>query len=268
MTPVRVAFAAGLIGLVAGTVGGAAVLHDANTVSAAAATVEAAAVVGALWLARRQLEEVSETRKDQARAYVAIFFDQADDLRSFPSIVIENFGSTAAYDVRVAFDPPLRASGDDKTGYPLAAAGMFRGIPTLAPSMRFATMFDYVVERPKDWEKTYEATVTYSDRDGVEHADRFVLDLATYEGATYIDRKGAHDIHEQLKGLREELKRMRTGFGTPMPVVVEERAALIARRRKERDEHEEQVQRASAERAEREARAGEPVEDEKGDPSE
>ncbi len=111
-----------------------------------------------------------------------------------------------------------------------------RGIPTLAPSMRLRTVFDYSAERPKEWEQTYTATVIYADRAGTPHTDRFVLDLSMYFDMTWIDRKGLHDIHGQLEKLTKEIHNMRTGWDRTMPNITEDRATYVERSRAEQAE--------------------------------
>lgn len=206
----------------------------ADQVIAASAAAQTAGVLAGLVFAWRQVREAAATRRDQGRAYVAAFFELHPDRRFIPDLTIRNFGETAAYDVTIAIDPPLRSSFDDDM--PLSEVGMLRdGIPTLPPGASVSTIFDSIIERPDDWELTYRAVVSYQDRTGERHDDEFTLDLAPHMGTHYIERKGVHDLHEQVKALVKEVQRMRSGFGGPMSVLVQDRNEYLEQRREERE---------------------------------
>lgn len=218
--------------------------EQVNAGAAVAQTVLVFAGLGFAWkqisdglkARAEQAQDAEAARRDQERAYVAIYFDVRDDRRTVPDLHIRNFGQTAAYDVKFTFDPPLRSSFDDTM--PINEVGMIRdGIPTLPPGLSMTTVFDAYHERPDDWENAYKATVTYKDRSGETHTEEFVLDLAPYIGSHYVDRKGLHDVHERLKELVREVSHMRSGFGSPLPVLVEDRATYVERRERAHEEH-------------------------------
>jgi hypothetical protein len=208
---------------------------SSDHVIAGSAALQTAGVLLGLWYARSQLREAAAARRDQGRAYVAVFFELHEDRRYIPDLTIRNFGETAAYDVTISVDPPLRSSFDGDM--PLSEVGMLKdGIPTLPPGAKVSTIFDSILERPDDWELSYRAVVTYRDRSADVHEDEFVLDLAPHMGTHWVDRKGIHDVHDQLKKLTKEVHELRTGWGSPMPVVIEDRETYTDRRRAEREE--------------------------------
>jgi len=225
----------------------------ADHVSSGAAVIQTVLVLTGLGFAWKQISdglraraeqarEAEAARRDQERAYVAIYFDVQDDRRPIFDLTIRNFGQTAAYDVGFTFDPPLRSSFDSAMPG-INDVGMIReGIPTLPPGRSMSTIFDSIGERPEDWEKAYRATVTYRDRSGDTHRDDFVLDLAPYAGSHYIERKGVHDVHQRLKELVTEVKHLRTGFGDPMPVLVEDRTAYVERQERGREERQQLIE--------------------------
>lgn len=187
---------------------------------------QALAVVVAGIVAVRQLRATSSARKEQARAYVVVYFDFPEDRRQFPDLVVVNLGQSAAIDVRFAFTPQLRSS----TNKEIHEVGMFAaGIATLVPSQRLSTLFDTLLDRPKEWEDAYSVVVTYKDTFGDSHEDTFSVDLGPHRRTHWIERKGLHDIHRRLEGIEKELKHLRSGFGGPMPVMTEDRTTYVNR---------------------------------------
>lgn len=187
---------------------------------------QALAVVVAGIVAVRQLRATSSARKEQARAHVVVYFDFPEDRRQFPDLVVVNLGQSAATDVRFEFTPQLRSSTNDE----IHEVGMFAaGIATLVPGQRLSTLFDTLLERPKEWENAYSVVVTYKDTFGDSHEDTFSVDLGPHRKTHWIDRKGIHDIHRRLEGIEKELKHLRSGFGGPMPVVTEDRTTYVER---------------------------------------
>lgn len=194
---------------------------------------QALAVAIAGIVAVRQLRVTVATRKEQARAYVVLYFDFPEDRRQFPDLVVENLGQTAATNVQFSFVPQLRSS----TNPEIHNVGMFAtGIPTLVPGQRLSTFFDTMLERPQEWEDAYRVTTKYSDVFGDDHEDDVVLDLGPHKKTHWIGRKGVHDIHERLKGIEKAINHLRSGFGGPMPVVVEDRATHLERKVAEREQ--------------------------------
>jgi hypothetical protein len=62
--------------------------------------------VVAAWFARGQVTESKRLREEQVQPYVAVFARVARI--GIADVVIKNYGQTAARNVRVAFDPPLK----------------------------------------------------------------------------------------------------------------------------------------------------------------
>jgi hypothetical protein len=203
---------------------------DASQVSAAANVVEATAVAVGVGFAWWQLRDAAAGRRDQNRAYVVAFLDEAPEMRSVSSLVVQNLGSTAAYDISLKADPPLRSSMDD--GIPIVEVGMVKsGIPMLAPGQKIETLFDSAISRPDDWETTYAIHLTYRDRWGENHTDDFTLDNASRYNTTYFTEKGLGSISDNLGKIAKELNDLRRGS---LDVVIEERTARRKRVAKER----------------------------------
>lgn len=230
--------------------------------SALGVWAQAVAVAVAGLVAVRQLRATSTTRKQQARAYVVVYFDFPEDRRQFPDLVVVNLGQTAAMDVCFSFTPRLRSSINDE----IHEVGMFAaGVPTLVPAQRLSTLFDSMLERPEEWEDAYRVSVAYSDAFGDSHNDEFVLDLGPHKKTHWIERKGLHDVHARLKGIEKEIKHLRVGFGSPMPVVTEDRKAYVDRRTAEREKQRRRWEEPEAPRAEQ-LRAADETEEGDSDP--
>jgi hypothetical protein len=205
--------------------------------AAVAAVVQTAVVAAALVFAWFQLRETSATRRDQSRAYVVAYVSTEPELREFPNLVVANLGTTAAYDITLATDRPLRSSLDDTTSSPLRDVGMLNsGIPTLVPGQRVSTLFDTMLQRPQEWETTYRFKVRYRDRFDESPDDVFTLDLESRRGSLAIDELGLRSISKQLQKLVKEVHELRTGWGGPLQVVVEDRAVRHERVRVEAEE--------------------------------
>lgn len=202
----------------------------AERVAAFAAVIEALAVTGALLFAWRQLTELAAARRDQSRAYVVAYLSFDPELREFPNLVVENLGTTAAYDITLEADPPLRSSFDQGAGPAVRDVGMLQhGIATLAPGQRVVTLFDSMYDRPQDWEDTYRIDVTYRDRSNDVRTDTFTLDLVAMKHSTYVGEKGLRALNDHIEQLTKEVHQLRTGSSGPLQVEVEDRSARRAR---------------------------------------
>ncbi len=120
--------------------------------------VTAAVAVLAAGFAALQVREVRRTREDQTRPFVIVDIQPGPAWSNLLDLVVENIGSTAARDVQISFDPPLRQSKDD--GYPIAESALIReGIRMLPPGRRIRVFFDASHHRIKtDLPMRYDVT--------------------------------------------------------------------------------------------------------------
>lgn len=182
----------------------------AAQIEAAAVVIQAAVVMIALVVARGQLMEARLSRQNQDRPFVIVDFD-GDRLEHFIYIDVFNLGRTTAYDVSFAFQPPLSTTMDD-TGYGVTKMEIFgTGIPMLAPGRRISALFDAAGERNQtDLATRYDVEVRYRgepNRKGQRKIflDHLILDLGIFRNRLSVGRKTIHDVHGELKRIREIL---------------------------------------------------------------
>jgi hypothetical protein len=115
---------------------------------AAAALIEAAAVVVAVFYAKGQLSELREAREEATRPFVVV---DVEAWQTIATLKVRNIGQTIARNITFKFAPELASTFDKVRGggdYVLAEIEMFaRGIPSLAPGRELATLLDQVPTR-------------------------------------------------------------------------------------------------------------------------
>ncbi|HEY0687667.1 MAG TPA: hypothetical protein VGD71_01395, partial [Kribbella sp.] len=99
---------------------------------------------------------------------------------------------------------PQLASTFDKDRDPPLRETMFmkKGIPTMPPGRAWTALFERGPDRynDKDLPRSYDAVVTFKDRQGREYELRYRLDLNIFFG---IRNLGGYDIHHAAEALRE-----------------------------------------------------------------
>lgn len=151
-----------------------------------AALVTAFVAVVAILVALYQLKEARELRWEQARPYVVGYLEpDAADPRAI-SLVVRNFGTTAATALELEIEPtPLRSGG--------VHGGQLRfpsTLPTLVPGQEWRTFWDLSAHR-------YQATLpsqhtlslTFLDSRGEKHQETFLLDWDLFLDGRSWDRQ-------------------------------------------------------------------------------
>jgi hypothetical protein len=175
----------------------------------ALATVVAAAVAfAAAVFAGFQVWELRRTREDQSRPFVIVDIQPGPAWANLLDLVVENIGTTAATDVRLTFDPPLKQSRDD--GHPLAESSLLRdGIRMLPPGRRMTAFFDTSHERKQsELPMSYEVTVSLSDARGRRQPDqRYTIDFGYLYGLTQVREYGMHDAAKAVTEIQKTIKK-------------------------------------------------------------
>lgn len=154
-----------------------------------------------------QLRQAKRLREEQARPYVIV---DVEFRGTGVSIVVQNIGSTPAYDVRVTFDKPLQTTMT--RGKDLQDIAIFtRPIPMIAPGRTIQVPFDRMPDRLKrrDLPTEYVATVEYRDSRRWGTREEYPFDLATYED-TLVPKKGLPEVARAVEELNKSLKSMKT----------------------------------------------------------
>lgn len=122
-------------------------------------------------------------------------------------LVVENIGSTLARDVSFKFNPSLQSSLNDSE---LEESFLVRqGIPTMAPGMRLARIFDSAIQRQEagDLPWRFNVEVQFSDYRGKgQDPLRYVLDLEPYRSGTFLEERGIHHAAKALEEIRNVFK--------------------------------------------------------------
>lgn len=180
-------------------------------VTAAAAATYAVRQFGE---ARRARELQDEIRREQSQPYIVVDVERPVVSAIHLELAVRNTGSTIAYDVKIAFDPPLEtAMGRKDATYALEQTAFMRqGIPTMPPGREWSMIFDSGPERfESDLPRQYDITVTFRDARAVEYSMNYRLDFDIYFGLMRFSPKGAHQIAQSLDAVDKTLKRWTRG---------------------------------------------------------
>jgi hypothetical protein len=181
---------------------------------AAWATVALALIAGTIAL--RQLFETRRIRLEQAQPYVVIFMEpSAADVRII-DLVVRNFGTTAATDVRVEITPRLKRSGSEEEVW------LPDHIPVLVPGQEWRTLWDSALQRVQtDLPSRYNAEVIFKDSQG-QQSFQFpcVLDWGPYKGRVWVPVYGGHHAARALLEISGAIAEWREGGQGALAVFV------------------------------------------------
>jgi hypothetical protein len=192
---------------------------DAVTAWAMWATV--AIALGAAVIGLNQFREVRLTRQEQAQPNVVVYSEPNADVPQILEIIVKNFGTTPAYDVKVTVTPPLKSTPTAQTYFQKIADVPIPHFPILAPGQLWRTVWDSAIERENYMRKLqeeynkrlwapcefkervlfprHEAVVTYTDSRNRKYETRAVLDFDMRKGTTFVDIKTIHDLTKELE---------------------------------------------------------------------
>lgn len=159
--------------------------------SVATVVVAAVAAVAAF----RQVREARTLRVEQAQPRVAVYAEPNSLNPLVINIVVRNYGSTPARDVKIRPDEPLRRTAESPA-HPERAAVQIPYIAYLAPGQRWETVWDYMPWRLEQEEEQKEVPVevTYTGIGG-DQLEHTVLDIAQFESRTFIEKVAGEPRH-------------------------------------------------------------------------
>lgn len=182
-------------------------LSEADEWAALAAWITAAVALVAGGVAVGQLGEARRLRFEQAQPYVVVCMEPSPASSWFVDLVVRNFGTTAAHDVRLQIEPaPQRHSGKgDDVWLPAA-------IPVLAPGQEWRTYWDSGERIESQLPRRHEAVVTFKDSHGRTLPElRSILDWGVLENRVTIDIYGSHHAAKALRQIDKTLAGWREG---------------------------------------------------------
>lgn len=230
----------------------------------------ALAGVGAV-IAARQYKSGERARRDQTRPFVVVSIQPSEADESFMNLVIENAGTTPAYDVRVNITPPLEVTRqyELEEQYRVVNARILNEpIPMLPPHHMMRMFLDSGIERAEhpELEYRFDARVRYTDgRDG-SWDEICKLDLGIRTGMTYLTIYGLHHAAKALREIEKSLKTMSRTAGK-VDATIETRGERDARQAEAQADRERLLKRFEAQqRAAQQEQAGEAESPDEADP--
>lgn len=212
----------------------------AEQVAAGAAVVQTVLLGGALVYARRQVTAANDVREATERPFVVI--ELGWTVIPILELVVTNYGKSLAREVTFEFAPPLSSHVVDD----IDTLELFtRGIPSLAPGASMRTIFDSMIDRkPEQHPDVIDVTLRYRGEGDRTYAEPIRLDLGILRRMEYVHRRDIHDVHDELKKVRETFERWtasnRLGKGVLIRTTDELRAEaeehLVERERWQREQ--------------------------------
>ncbi|MGI8691799.1 MAG: hypothetical protein ACR2JK_02715 [Geodermatophilaceae bacterium] len=193
--------AAALVALLAVAVGLGWLLEPAEWTALAALVTAATAVVAAT-IALLQLRHAQALRLELAQPYVVAYMDSWPNDQRFVDIVVRNFGSTIAKDVRIVVTPAARRS---VPGTEPEDVWLPECIRVLVPGQEWRTSWDFAPERAEtDLPDRHEAVIRYRDsQDKLLPATPSVLDWGAHKGRQWVTTYGLHDAAKALREINK-----------------------------------------------------------------
>ena len=137
-------------------------------------------------------------RLEEAQPYVVAYLEESG-VSKFIDLVIKNFGSTAATDVKATIDPePRRALEARHEGFKPLLPDV---IPVLVPGQEWRNLFDTTMARgTSELPRRYEATVAFKDSRGRKLDPlQYILDWDPLLNRASVTKYGLHDAAKALK---------------------------------------------------------------------
>lgn len=180
--------------------------------SSSAAVATAVIALVAAFVGLRQLHEAQAlriqqerdalaVRREQAQPYVAVLEPLVAVDPKYQELVIKNFGTTAAFNIRVESDPTLvREWKGQSQEVPLPS------IPTLVPGQEWRVLWDFFPARHEaGLPDQYDVAVLFEDSHGESFALEYTLDWGINRDRLSVETFGIHHGVKELKEIRNQL---------------------------------------------------------------
>lgn len=186
-----------------------------------------------LLYAHRQVKKNRQLKTAQVRPQVAMYMEPHASDWHVIELVVRNFGSTAAHDIKLDFvNPPTVAayeSHDDEGRPEVAELELPSELPFLAPGQEWRTVWDSAISREElggNIRSRFDGTLTYYDQPRPERQSggakswnkrqafetKTVLDWATLQPVHRLELLTTHDLAKREKQKLELLRTVLTYF--------------------------------------------------------
>lgn len=176
-----------------------------ETWSAVATWITAAVAVAAAYVGLHQLGEARRLRLAQAQPYVVAYIEPSAASSVLVDLVVRNFGTTAAHDVRLTIAPTPQRAIDEDTPPEQRHVWLPESIPVLVPGQAWRTLWDTGLRRYEDGRSRlpehHDATVSYADSSGERYQTAAVLDWRMLAHRDTVTVYGAHDAAKALRDI-------------------------------------------------------------------
>jgi hypothetical protein len=185
-------------------------LGSAEQWAAGAAWFTAAVAVAAGVIALRQVTEARRLREQQAQPYVVTYMEPNAATPHIIDLVVRNFGTTAAYNVRLHVEPAVMRSAQGGENEPV---WIFDTLPVLVPTQEWRTMWDFGPSRfESGLPDRHRAEVHFQDAKGRELGPLVAhLDWGAFKGRRWVTVYGVHDAAKALRDISSTLKKWQEG---------------------------------------------------------
>jgi len=163
-------------------------------------------------ISRQTLEATERLERERSRPYVTV--NLVNQPRGVIQMVVENFGKTAAYDVKIQTTPEILILHGGEGVHPPAESEdphpfIRHGIPFLPPRMLQKNVIALSFKRfkAKYESKRFEGSVSCQDKDGHRYTDPLVIDLSIQEGLHFLTE---YEVGKELHGILEVLRKQKS----------------------------------------------------------
>ncbi|MEV4126079.1 hypothetical protein [Nocardia sp. NPDC049707] len=167
-----------------------------------------------LGAALEQVREAQTTRDEQAQPNVVVFMEHNHADWHMLELVVKNFGTTPALNVRMSITPTpqVSAAAQSEDVMELLYPEL---IPFLAPSQEWRTFWDSGPSRVRTSgiASRHEAAIKFEDSRGKAFTTNAILDWDIFVGTMHVDTKGVHDIAKLLDDRLEAQNKLLEGIG-------------------------------------------------------
>lgn len=144
----------------------------------------------------RQAREAIETQvriaEEQAQPNVVLYTELNPSVKQYIEIVIRNFGTTPAYQVKAIIDPPLKATPNLISNGKLADVPIPE-FPILAPGQEWRTGWDHSISR-KQHQKKWSPLAGKTELQLTDQEKSLIQAHMSYTGETYSYEQAISDM--------------------------------------------------------------------------